>query len=234
MSDHAAQQICHAPDKADASTGMWLQTWTERVGGVSIQSHSTLGIIWRKIIARCRDDRPRTNKTKSYEPVFIEFTDFQDFAGWAVVQPGYGLFDEKGIRWSIDKDILSGSSKRYGRDTCCFIPRSLNSAVYSRTKVDGLPIGVSRNSRNSTLRAQCFVNGEEFYIGTFSDPFEAHRAWQLVKCKEVARLAEWFDGMVGADQRAVLALRQAADRIAYEAERGIETKAVLYGVGRDK
>lgn len=67
--------------------------------------------------------------------------DFQTFAKWYVLQPGYAQ------GWDVDKDMLS-DSKHYSPSTCTLLPRSVNLLFSQRsaglglidaTKLDGIP-----------------------------------------------------------------------------------------------
>lgn len=114
--------------------GRWLQrtmlngkyTWTNS------------GVMWNNVKERCKAG----SRTQKREPVYIgavnNFTDFEAFTNWHMVQIGYGL------GYELDSDILRISqNKVYSKDTCLLIPGALNRFLQKRTKrVQKLPEGV--------------------------------------------------------------------------------------------
>lgn len=79
---------------------------------------------WVAMVSRCYD--PQTlQRQPAYRNVLIaeEWRNFQVFAKWAESQPG----NDKG--WDLDKDLFSGEVKIYSPDTCCFLPKEINSRL---------------------------------------------------------------------------------------------------------
>lgn len=72
---------------------------------------------YTKLLERCN---PTSSK---YGGAENHFSDFQEFAEWIVEQKFYGE-----PSYSVDKDLFyDGGVLRYSKDTCCLIPKSLNS-----------------------------------------------------------------------------------------------------------
>lgn len=74
--------------------------------------------VWMSMIDRCY-----SGKNKAYEDVYVcdEWHNFINFAKW---------YDDNYIDgWSLDKDLLSGYSKLYSPNTCCFLPSKINAAI---------------------------------------------------------------------------------------------------------
>lgn len=219
-------QICYAPDRK-SEDGSWLQTWTEPVDGVMHQHHSIAGIMWRKLVNRCNPEC-KSNKVKSrYYDVKNLFQSFQDFANWAMSQPGYGIRDKNGRLWHIDKDILAMGRREYSRYTCCFVPALVNTFIITGNHNPSLPLGVSKDARRSRFSAQCNVKGKTIRLGTYSSALEAHKAWQAAKSTEIVRVAEWHNSLESSDTRVTVELFNMADKIISDMNCGITTFSVL-------
>lgn len=86
----------------------------------------------------------------------------------------------------LDKDILSSGSKIYSEETCCFVPRYINSLLKNNSR-GSYPIGVSFSDYNYLARVNKFdgYNQNSKYLGRFKTPEAAHRAWQIAKANIV-------------------------------------------------
>lgn len=124
----------------------------------------------------------------SYEGCDVDerFLKLSYFLEWAVTRHGWN--DE---RFELDKDILVKGNKRYGPDTCVFVPPAINSLLINRRRRRGdLPIGVSRRGSATRFRAQCRVGLRKIILGWFDDPTEAFHAYKVAKETEIKRVAE--------------------------------------------
>lgn len=86
------------------------------------QRHTKAYRIWEHIIYRCKSNK-RSKNIKSYEDCYIseEWKYFSCFKKW---------FDSNYIDgWNIDKDLFSDGKKIYSPETCCFLPKELNSII---------------------------------------------------------------------------------------------------------
>jgi hypothetical protein len=96
----------------------------------------------------------------------------------------------------LDKDILVVGNKHYSPDTCVYVPKFVNYCFLTKNGGRGIyPLGVSYITENRfgpdyklprPFRAG--VNdgtGTLIRLSTFSDPMDAHRAWQLAKADVV-------------------------------------------------
>ncbi|MGZ8888088.1 MAG: hypothetical protein ACXW1D_00865 [Halobacteriota archaeon] len=88
---------------------------------------------------------------------------FQNFAEWIVGQRNYGKSG-----YELDKDILMPERKLYSVDTCCLVPREINTAVMHSGLNNGLPLGVSRTyNHNKPFRARMHKEGVIVNIGVY-------------------------------------------------------------------
>lgn len=100
----------------------------EGIGKYSYKTDKFAARSWRGIITRGysvieRLERPTTEDVTVCE----EWHNFQNFAEWATQQKGYGI---KGFE--IDKDLLILNNSNYSPETCCYIPREINTRLPKR------------------------------------------------------------------------------------------------------
>lgn len=83
--------------------------------------------IWCAMINRCYH---RGSGIRSYKDVEVseEWYDFNNFLAWYKKE----VYDESIIsryELALDKDLLGGGSRVYSAETCCFLPKSINSIL---------------------------------------------------------------------------------------------------------
>lgn len=144
------------------------------------------------MLSRCEVD----GIEQSIHPTYIgctvhpDFIKFQDFAAWCHTQIGFGN------DWALDKDILIPGNKVYGPDTCCFVPKSINSLLtYKKSNNGRLPIGVTYH-KTGRYNARVSVEDVRKCLGYFETPEEAVVAYQSAKLNEIKRQAEKYKGLV--------------------------------------
>jgi hypothetical protein len=81
-------------------------------------------------------------------------------------------------------------NKTYSKDTCVFVPQSINKLVLENPLFRGdLPIGVSL-TWNGKYRSRCTKNGKEVHLGVFDSPELAHLKWVEKKRQIVGDLIQ--------------------------------------------
>lgn len=86
--------------------------------------------------------------------------------------------------FELDKDILVKGNKVYSPETCCFVPKEVNSFFTRCNKARGeYPVGVVKS--NNKFRARIGANRKS--LGTFNTPEEAFNAYIVAK-KEGAKI----------------------------------------------
>ena len=144
--------------------------------------------LWNNMLRRCYDEK-YSNKYPTYKDCEVSdnFKYFPYFKDWCSKQTWFG---KEG--WQLDKDILVKGNKVYSEDTCCFVPKDLNSLLTHRKKDKGLyPVGVSYKPRINRYIAQIRKFKENIHLGCFATPDEAFCAYKEAKeayIKEVAEL----------------------------------------------
>lgn len=166
------------------------------VGVVGVNSISTNRkphqeyVFWNSMLQRCYD-----LSYKLKRPTYIgctssnNFKYYPYFKDWCNKQVGFG---NKG--WCLDKDILVKGNKLYSEDTCCFVPREINSLFALSGNTRGLnPIGVQFNLEEGNYSARVSRDGKHCHIGTYEtkeDAFLWYKEAKELHIKSVAK--RWF------------------------------------------
>ena len=166
------------------------------VGIVGVNSISTNRkphqeyVFWNSMLQRCYDLSYQLKR-----PTYIgctssnNFKYYPYFKDWCNKQVGFG---NKG--WCLDKDILVKGNKLYSEDTCCFVPREINSLFALSGNARGLnPIGVQFNLEEGNYSARVSRDGKHCHIGTYEtkeDAFLRYKEAKELHIKSVAK--RWF------------------------------------------
>lgn len=129
----------------------------------------------------------------SYYGTYVcdEWLKASSFKDWMEKQVWQGL--------ELDKDILVKGNKVYSPETCCFVPKKINvyflASVLVKSKMDrSLPLGshirVYDGVKTRSIDYICNCGGK--YLGIFKDPFDAHKAWQEQKVKDIRDIVSWW------------------------------------------
>lgn len=171
--------------------------WANAVGGRGSQIFTRSGRLWNNIRSRTLAGGKKQRDRPTYAGVECTFTDFQDFANWAVKQIGYNIDG-----WELDKDLLNDGTG-YSKTSCVFVPSEINKFLEKSTASRGtLPVGVCKHQNGFMASCRSPLSGT--YIGLFSTPDAAYLAYKARK-EEVARyLANKWSAQV--DPRVTCAL----------------------------
>ena len=147
-------------------------------------------VFWNSMLQRCYDLSYQLKR-----PTYIgctssnNFKYYPYFKDWCNKQVGFG---NKG--WCLDKDILVKGNKLYSEDTCCFVPREINSLFALSGNARGLnPIGVQFNLEEGNYSARVSRDGKHCHIGTYEtkeDAFLMYKEAKELHIKSVAK--RWF------------------------------------------
>ncbi len=146
------------------------------IDGAVIQSYKN----WYQMLRRCYDE-----KYHIHHPTYIdcyvcdEWKYFSKFKDW---------FDENYVEgYELDKDILIQGNKVYSPETCCFVPRHINTLMSMS--------GIKKSNVGTTLMknkyiSRCVVNGKSKNLGMYYSAEEAHEVYKKEKYAEIKRVAE--------------------------------------------
>lgn len=143
---------------------------------------------WQSMLVRCYSP-----KCQNRRPTYIgcsvcdEWLYFPTFQKW---------FDANYVEgWHLDKDMLVNGNKKYGPDTCIFVPSQINSLFSDHGGARGeYPLGVCYHKETGKFEAKMAIDGKQQHLGLFMNADEAHRAYLVAKKANVVRIAdEWKD-----------------------------------------
>lgn len=139
--------------------------------------------VWTDMLGRCYSDKLQ-EKYPTYKGCSVaqEWLTFSNFKGWM------GKQDYKDKQ--LDKDILLEGNKVYSPDTCVFVSCAVNLFVTDSGKArEEWPIGVYWDKSSEKFKAQISINGKQKFLGYFTCPQEAHKAWLAAKLELAYALA---------------------------------------------
>lgn len=170
--------------------------------------------VWKGMIRRCYSKETHMKRpTYSGCTVCGEWLIFSSFKQWMMNK------DWKGKH--LDKDLLKLGNKIYSPSNCCFINIELNSFMATHGKHGKYyPLGVSRceKTKNYTLLKQFIARCGKQYLGYFSTPEEAHKAWQKEKYEQALLFCvKEYDPIVKSG------LLRVCNKLKYEYDNNIET-----------
>jgi len=145
-------------------------------------------ICWHNILTRCFDLKYK-EKYPTYQDICIvnEWLNFQTFAKWYYDN----IYYVPNERMEIDKDILFKNNKVYSPDKCIFVPRRINSLLINNKSIRGeYPVGVDMHK--GKLRARCNTLNGSVFIGHYSTPESAFKAYKKFKENYIKKVADEY------------------------------------------
>jgi hypothetical protein len=93
--------------------------------------------------------------------------------------------------YELDKDIIIKNNKIYSPETCCFVPKEINTLLTNRRNNRGkCYIGVTKNYNKYVSTVS--ICGKKHIIGYYSDEHDAFIAYKSAKEQYVKELAEKY------------------------------------------
>ena len=171
-----------------------VQGWgVNDVQKLSVGENRTYYKIWSRMLERAysKSWQQRYEEYKGTQ-VSEEWKYLSSFIEWASKQYWQGN--------DLDKDLLVEGNKLYSKDTCIFLPPTINKALMKHTKESQYLMGVGYEERSHTMvnpskkpyTARCRVGesvGSKF-LGMYATEVEAHNAWRLAKAENLIYWAE--------------------------------------------
>ena len=174
---------------ADKKLVMGVGKNTERVKFNGV--HTKEYLLWRSMLFRCYNDK-NMKKNDCYKICHVaeEWLDFTTFKNDIREMVG---FNRDG--WHLDKDILKKGNNVYSKDTCCFVPKEINTMLtYRKTGTNPNFVGVTKIFCNSFVRYKVMSRdgGKSVYLGRFTSETEARNAYVLFKKSVISKIAEKY------------------------------------------
>lgn len=151
-----------------------------------ISSSDKVYQVWYSMIRRCYSDVYHEGKP-SY--VGVEVCEkWKRFSGFYEDVSSIPNFSEMlNLNWELDKDIFSNDGKIYSLDTCCFLPKDINTFFSGKVNKEydtSKPKGVYFNSKLCKYVTSCKIDGKRsVHLGVFDNVSDARAAY--VKAKKV-------------------------------------------------
>lgn len=149
---------------------------------------------WQNMNTRCNNPN-YSKRFPTYVDVSMstEFQDYNQFVLWCRDQPEF--YQDS---WVLDKDLLLPKNKIYSRETCCFVPPSVNGFfTFNRLQSNGLPKGVSWCETECKYKSYCAqLDGKNKTLGRFNNPEDAFDAYLDYKNLLAVKLAGMWEGKV--------------------------------------
>lgn len=144
-------------------------------------------VIWNSMLSRCYSEIYLKGKPSYIGcTVHEEWHNFQVFAEWFCSYPKY--FNG----YELDKDILVKGNKVYSAETCCLVPKEINSFFVNVSENSG----VHYNKGSGKFVSRVSVGGKRNFIGSFDCKEEALKAYKKAKEAEAKILAEYWKGKI--------------------------------------
>jgi hypothetical protein len=158
-------------------------------GGKHFKSYTT----WRNMLERgCSEIYKKEFTSYKEASVCEEWYNFQNFAKW--FEENYNPETMQG--WHLDKDILVKGNKIYSPETCCFVPREVNSFfVKGKSRRGNYLIGVYLH-KDGKFMVSCNVNKKIKNLGYFTLELKAFQVYKTFKENLAKELANKWNGQI--------------------------------------
>lgn len=146
---------------------------------------------WNAILSRCLN-----SKVKEKQPTYADCTVdgkwhyFKEYKAWYDSQIG---FDKEG--YQTDKDLLVRGNLHYSEDTCCLIPRDLNTYI-AKIPIYGCTTCIRYKVKTYQYSVETTYEGEKLHLGYYSTYNEAFRVLKAFKESALKEYAERYKGLV--------------------------------------
>lgn len=144
---------------------------------------------WRTMLSRCYSKNYQAN-----QPTYIGCSVCED---WLLYSNFKKWHDEHYVEgYELDKDLLFRKNKIYSPNTCCYVPKEINTLLLSCRGARGdTPIGVHRKVGGRGVKYHAamsnYINGRRVsYLGSFDTPEEAFSVYKSAKEKRIKEVAQ--------------------------------------------
>ena len=180
-------------NKANLIFGYGINDYTGSVfiNKKNIKSYTT----WRDMLKRCYSEEYHS-KHQSYIGCYVceEWKYYTNFKKWYDNNYPHDLAST-GIIFNLDKDLLVDGNKKYGPDTCVFLPQKINRFLSTKYKNNssGMVGVVFHKATNKFLaQANSFVTGKQIHLGLFTNKETAKESYDYFRSINVLHAKEYL------------------------------------------
>ena len=167
-------------------------------------------VLWHSMLRRCYSEVYQKSKPRYVGcSVAEEWKYFSKFKRDVVNIPFFNMACASD--YQMDKDILISGNKIYSKETVCFVPKEINSALIKKDGIaNGCLIGVYEDKPTGRFRPSITVGVLNNYRKAFNlkciydSEYEAHQAYVTCKKAYLTDLANKYNGEI--DERTYKAL----------------------------
>lgn len=148
---------------------------------------------WSHMMTRCYSEDYQS-KMPTYRGCTVaeEWKDFDNFYEDFINIPNCS-----NRSYELDKDVLVKGNRIYSKDTCCMIPRKINSLLLKPKKATGLPTGITRCGYNPKIYiATIYLDGKNKLLIRTTDLNQAFEVYKKAKENEIKRVAETYKSSI--------------------------------------
>lgn len=153
---------------------------------------------WRAMRLRCNSEKFKSLHTTYKDCSYVQdWESYDEYLDWASNQVGFLCSDSEGKVYHLDKDLLVKGNKLYSPDTCCFLPKEVNTFLrlneYRRTS---LPAGVRRRPSG---RFEAYIVDDKWKgLGTYDSLEQAFSVYKNAREEKAISLALKYKGTISA------------------------------------
>lgn len=182
-------------DKGKVKNPFYVGNLTKGVGVFDVEglvrNNETIKIrtLWNNMIQRCYYDKfQKRQKTYIAVSVSDEWLVYSKFESDILSMLNVDKFLNND--WELDKDLLVVGNRVYSKETCCFIPKSLNSNFSSFSEIFKSEKGVSLLPYG-TYRV-VLGGSQKNHVGCFKTKEEAVSVYRKKKCERLLSALEGY------------------------------------------
>lgn len=150
---------------------------------------------WQGMLQRCYSEKNRY-KNPTYKDCIVseEWHNFQNFAEW--FEDNY--YTVKDERMHLDKDILIKHNKTYSKDTCIFVPQTINTLFVKRQNNRGDSVIGTSSLENGKYQVHCSLinpktrKSKQEYLGLYDTQEKGFEVYKYYKEKNIKEVADYF------------------------------------------
>lgn len=172
----------------------------------TINHNTTIGLkitnLWHNMLQRCYCNKFHERQTTyKHTTVCDRWLTYSNFENDILNMKNFNRFIEDG--WELDKDLIEIGNNVYSSQTCCFVPKSLNSKFSQISKIFEEDKGFSILPYGSfRVKIQGTATG---HLGCFKTKEEALSVYRKKKCEILLESLIEYEGIV--DDRLIISVR---------------------------